>query len=86
MTGVSVYIWRFIVNEVYGKEIINRESESQAEVFVSRVHALQKVRPPARLSAQVSSVPDLLSRVGVAGTDSRRGEIELVEVICDFRF
>jgi hypothetical protein len=33
-------------------------------------------------------VPDLLSRVGVAGTNSGRGEIELVEVlpICDCQF
>jgi hypothetical protein len=33
-------------------------------------------------------VPDLLSRVGVAGTNSRRGEIELVEAlpICDCQF
>jgi hypothetical protein len=50
-----------MIHEVYGKEITNRESESQAEVFVTRVHALQEVRPPARLSAQVSSLPDLLS-------------------------
>jgi hypothetical protein len=34
--------------------------------------------PAARLSAQVSFVPHLLSRAGVAGTNSRRGEIELV--------
>jgi hypothetical protein len=34
--------------------------------------------PAARLSAQVSFVSHLLSRTGVAGTDSRRGEIELV--------
>jgi hypothetical protein len=34
--------------------------------------------PTARLSAQVSFVSHLLSRAGVAGTDSRRGEIELV--------
>jgi len=39
------------------------------------------MRPPARLSAQVPSVPDLLSRIGVAGTNSRRGEIELVEAL-----
>jgi len=34
--------------------------------------------PAARLSAQVSFVSHLLSRAGVAGTDSGRGEIELV--------
>jgi len=59
----------------YGKEIINRESESQAEVFVPRLHPLQEVRPSARLSAQVSSLPDLFSRVGAGRTDSRRCEI-----------
>jgi hypothetical protein len=42
------------------------------------------VRPAARLSAQVSSVPDLLSRAGVAGANSRRGEIQLVESVADF--
>jgi len=44
--------------------------------------------PAARLSAQVSFVPHLLSRAGVGGTDSRRGEIELVEAlpIFDCRF
>jgi len=41
-----------------------------------------------RLSAQVSFMPHLLSRAGVTGTDSRRGEIELVEAlpIFDCRF
>jgi hypothetical protein len=45
--------------------------------------------PAARVSAQVSLVPHLLSRAGVAGTDSRRGEIELVRkalLIFDCRF
>jgi len=44
------------------------------------------VRPAARLSAQVSSVPDLLSRAGFAGTDSRRGEIQLVEALPIFNW
>jgi len=49
---------------------------------------LPAMRPAARLSAQISSVSHLLSRVGVAGTDSWRGEIELVEAlpIFDCRF
>jgi len=44
-----------------GKKIINRESESQAEVFVARLHALPAMRASARLSAQVPLVPHLLS-------------------------
>ena len=52
--------------------------ESKAKVFVARVHPLQAMWSTASLSAQVSSVSHLLSRVGVAGADSWRGEIELV--------
>jgi len=74
---------------LHGKEVLNSEVESQAKVFVTRVHALPAVRPAARLPAQVSSVSHLLSRTGASGTDSRRGEIELVRKalpIFDCRF
>ena len=67
--------------DCYGKKIINRKSKSEAEIFGTRVHALPAMRAAARLSAQVSFVPHLLSRAGIAGTDSRRGEIELVEAL-----
>jgi len=46
---------------LHGKKIINRESESQAEVFFARVHALPAMRQAAGLPAQVSLVPNLLS-------------------------
>jgi len=37
------------------------------------------MRPAACLSTQVQPLSHLLSRVGAAGTDSRRRKVELVE-------
>jgi hypothetical protein len=63
---------------LYGKKIINRESQSQAEIFVARLHSLPSLRPGARIPAQVSLVPYLLPRIGVGRADSRGREIKLV--------
>jgi len=44
---------------LYGKEIIDRESEPETEIFVARLHALQALRASARIFAQVQFVPHL---------------------------
>jgi hypothetical protein len=74
------------LREENGKEITDRESEPETEILFARLHALQALRTPTRLSAQVQSVPNLLPRIGAARANPRRREIELVKLflILDF--
>jgi len=63
---------------LHGKKIINRQGESQTKILVARLFALPEMRAPARVLEKISLVPNLLSRAGAGGANSRRGEIELV--------
>jgi hypothetical protein len=45
----------------YGKEIIDCEGGTQAEVFGARLHSVQTVRTAARLLAEVQFVSHLFS-------------------------
>jgi hypothetical protein len=52
-----------------------------AEIQITGGAPLSELRSSAWLYAQVSNLPYLLPRVGLAGQDPRRGEIELVRQV-----
>ena len=72
---------KYEAQNIYGKEIIDSEGRSETEVFVSCVHPMQALRETTRLLAQVQLVSHLFSRIGAAGTDPRRREVELVKTL-----
>jgi hypothetical protein len=49
-----------------------------AKIQIARGASVSELRAPAWLYEQVSNLPYLFPRAGLAGQDSRRGEIELV--------
>ena len=52
-----------------------------AKIQITGGAPLSKLRTPAWLYEQVSNLPYLLPRAGLAGQDPRRGEIELVRQV-----
>lgn len=64
---------------------MDSEGGVAAEVQVAGGASLPQLRSASRLYEQVSDLPHLLPRVGLAGQDSRRGESKLVRQVPDER-
>jgi hypothetical protein len=72
---------KYKAQNIYGKEIIDSEGRSETEVFGPCIHALQALWETEGLLAQIQPVSHLFSRIGVAGANPWRREVELVKTL-----
>jgi hypothetical protein len=67
-----------IRRERRGQNINEDKAEKNAEVFDARLQQMQDLRPAARLSSQIRSMPHLFPQPGLQGRYPRREESKLV--------
>ncbi len=61
------------------------EGKDEAEIPSARAQPLPELRAAAGLLAQVPALPNLLSRFGFGGRDSRSYKVELVTIFTEDR-